>query len=136
MKEYAQAVVAQLLERVAKELERAALQADEEAVHDVRVSIRRANQALRVFSGLVDGKAARGIRRRLKSVLDEASAVRDCDIAMGLYGEVRLPPAHPAWEEMRARRVIAESGFRHRVRELADEARTGVWKTELGLTAQ
>jgi CHAD domain-containing protein len=135
MREYAQETVARLLQRVAQELERAAVTPDEDAVHDVRVSIRRASQALRVFSRLLPRREARAIRSRLKTVLDEASAVRDCDIALGLYAEVLLPNSHPAWEEMRARRVLAESGFRLRVLELVTEARAGVWESDLKLGA-
>jgi CHAD domain-containing protein len=135
MREYAQATVAGLLERVTQQLERAAVTPDEDAVHDVRVSIRRASQALRVFSGLLPHREARAIRGRLKMVLDEASAVRDCDIALGLYAEAGLPNSHPLWEEMRARRVLAESGFRLRVLELVTEARAGVWESDLKLVA-
>jgi hypothetical protein len=90
---------------------------------------------MRVFGALLPHREARDVRRRLKLVLDEASAVRDCDIALALYGEVRLPNAHPAWEEMRARRVLAESGFRLRVLELVTEARAGVWQTALRLVS-
>jgi CHAD domain-containing protein len=136
MREFAQASVAKLLAKVTGELERAAETPDADTVHDVRVAIRRVNQALRLFAGLVPHHAARHVRRRLKTVLDGASAVRDCDIAMELYSEVRLATSHPAWEEVRAARIMAESAFRERVRELVIEAQSLEWQSQLELPQQ
>jgi CHAD domain-containing protein len=133
MQEYARISLAQLLARVTSELERAADHPDADSVHDVRVAIRRANQAMHVFAGLVPHHAARHVRRRLQTVLEGASAVRDCDIAMELYSEVRLPTSHPAWEDVRAARVMAETDFLQHVRESVLEARSNHWQSQLDL---
>jgi len=135
METFAGVSLARLLGRVGQEIARADAAAgfDADMVHDIRVAIRRANQALRVFVGLVPRGPAKKLRRRLKRVLDAASSVRDCDIALQLFGEVRLPPAHPAWEETRARRVLAENRLRRIVREITVESQSGVWLGELGL---
>lgn len=50
-------------------------------VHDLRVSVRRLEQALGVFAKWVPAKAARRIRTRTEAILDAAGLVRDCDIA-------------------------------------------------------
>jgi len=135
MEGYARTSLIRLLARVGQELTRATTgaNADADTVHDVRVAIRRANQGLRVFAGLVPHRQAKKARRRLKRALDAASGVRDCDIALQLFGEVRLPPAHPAWEETRARRMLAENHFRTVVRELVEEFENGAWRERLGL---
>lgn len=59
---------------------------DAEAVHDLRVSIRRFDQTLLLFGGMLEKKKVRKSRRRLKKVLALAGAVRNCDIADRLVG--------------------------------------------------
>jgi triphosphatase len=57
---------------------------DAEAVHDLRVVLRRFAQALRVFKPCFRGKEARKIRRQLNLMMDLAGEVRNCDIALTL----------------------------------------------------
>ena len=60
---------------------------DAEAVHDLRVSIRRLMQALSVFEPCFSGRENRKARRRLKRIMAAAGLVRNCDIATKLCGK-------------------------------------------------
>jgi CHAD domain-containing protein len=53
-----------------------------EAIHDLRVSIRRLQQALRTFRGLL--APAKKIRKRLRKLMALCAAVRNCDVALGV----------------------------------------------------
>lgn len=74
---------------------------DAEAVHDLRVSIRRFDQTLLLFGGMLGNKDVRKSRRRLKKVLALAGAVRNCDIADQLIG-TRFRQARNEIESQRA----------------------------------
>jgi CHAD domain-containing protein len=62
---------------------------DARAVHDLRVSIRRFNQALGVFKASFPGRESRRIRRRAKKLMVLAGVVRNCDIALKLLSKFR-----------------------------------------------
>jgi len=76
-----------------------------DAIHHLRVAIRRFAQAVAVFRPWFPQKESKKIRRRLKAILALAGAVRDCDIALEIvvaHKETSLA------EELRARRKRAE----------------------------
>jgi CHAD domain-containing protein len=81
------------LERFAAECARCLNQPGPEEVHDLRVSIRRLGQRLRVFGAWVPRKAARKVRERIREVLGMAGEVRDRDIAaeLGDHLQLQLP---------------------------------------------
>src|ERR1700675_2818312 len=57
---------------------------DPDAIHDLRVSIRRLSQSLRTFRGLLDPKRVKKLRRRLRNVMEYCGDVRNCDVALEL----------------------------------------------------
>jgi len=86
------------LGRLAFQINQTVKSRDAEAVHDLRVALRRFSQVLRVFKPCFRGKEARKIRRELKQMMDLAGEVRNCDIALKLMAKSRrrditgLPP--------------------------------------------
>ena len=66
------------------QVRRAAKHPDEEAIHDLRVSIRRLSRCLRLFSPLYPGSSWKKVRNRLKVLMEAAGEVRDRDIAAKL----------------------------------------------------
>ncbi len=70
-----------LLNRMAAEARHTLLAADVEAVHDLRISIRRLMASLDLFDAGLGEHGGRKIRKRIKKLLDFAGAVRDCDVA-------------------------------------------------------
>ena len=59
----------------------------DEAVHDMRVAIRRLRSALKDFAQLADKFPLKKIRKELKVLADELGAVRDLDVAIGAFTE-------------------------------------------------
>jgi CHAD domain-containing protein len=78
----ARQVLATRLEVVRDWLPRAAHEADAdpENVHQLRVSTRRADAALRIFRSCLPGKVYRNARARLRSIRRAAGAARDWDV--------------------------------------------------------
>jgi CHAD domain-containing protein len=66
--------------------------AGEEAVHDLRVSLRRFFAALRIFRDLFPRRHADRIRKELRLVLKLAGEVRNRDIALALAQEAGVGP--------------------------------------------
>lgn len=79
------------LQRYSKNLRHAAKHpADPEAIHDLRVSVRRVVQAFKTFAELLDPAPVKKLRRRLHKVMDLCAAVRNCDVALGLLDQVGI----------------------------------------------
>jgi CHAD domain-containing protein len=72
-----------LLERLASQIDTTIRQRGRaDAIHHLRVAVRRFAQAVAVFKPCFPQMASRRIRRRLKAILALAGPVRDCDIAL------------------------------------------------------
>src|SRR5438067_4519913 len=84
MRDHVRQQTAILLRRLAYQVNRAAKNADDEAIHDLRVAIRRLSRCLQLFSQFYPGRSSKRVRRRLSDLMDAAGEVRDCDIAAKL----------------------------------------------------
>src|SRR5579864_1467532 len=84
---FARDQVDRLLGRLAYQVGRAIKSHSAEAVHDLRVTIRRFVQALRVFKPCFHGKELRKIRRELKRIMTVGGEVRNHDIALKLLAK-------------------------------------------------
>jgi len=93
MREFAEAQVNARLERVVAEIERMRTEMTEDAFHDLRVSIRRLAQALRLFGELLGKKAARALRQQVRPLLKCAGEVRNRDIAIAIVRRSKTPGA-------------------------------------------
>jgi len=91
MRDHAAGQTSALLRRLAFQANRTARLSDAGSVHDLRVSIRRLAQCLRVFGQFFPRESGKKIQQRLGAVMDLASAVRDRDIAMELLAAARIP---------------------------------------------
>jgi CHAD domain-containing protein len=82
------------LKRFSKNLRHAAKHPeDPEAIHDLRVSIRRVVQACKTFDELLAPAPVKKLRRRLHKVMDLCAAVRNCDVALTLLDQVGITTA-------------------------------------------
>ena len=55
---------------------------DADAIHDLRVAIRRLRQELRIFKAWFEADRVKRIRRSLRKLMDRCAAVRNCDVAI------------------------------------------------------
>ena len=128
MRTYVFTQTADLLHRLAvqiKQLKQAPADSDGEAIHDVRVAIRRLRQCLRVFSKFYPDNSWKKIRRELAGVMQSCGRVRDRDIAIGLLTESGLPIDSKLVLRLQEKRRTADRGLRH---DLADWKHRGLGK--------
>ena len=90
MQDYARRQTGLLVNRLSVAINRAARKGDEQAIHDVRVSMRRLSRCLKVFAPLYPDGSWKKIRRRIAGLMAAAGAVRDCDIALELIGRAGI----------------------------------------------
>lgn len=82
---YASRQMVGLIARVSEEIAHLAHARDAEAIHDLRVAIRRMTQSLRAFAGVLPKKQSKLVRREAKTLMDLAAEVRSRDIALELF---------------------------------------------------
>jgi CHAD domain-containing protein len=90
VRDYAAELTATLLRRLAFQASRTAKMADADAVHDLRVSIRRLAQCLRAFAQFYPRGRTKKIQQKLGAIMDLASEVRNRDVALKLLASA--PP--------------------------------------------
>jgi CHAD domain-containing protein len=122
-----------LLRRLAFQINRAGKGGDAEAVHDLRVAIRRFAQCLRVFDQCYPDGHARKIQRKLKTVMQRASAVRDCDIAMEMMAAAGAAKKSKAVTALEKARKQAERDLVDAIRRPGKSNFSRKWRTRLGL---
>ena len=83
MKQFVELQTSERLKKLESELQNAFdLPEDPDAIHDLRVAIRRLNQTLRVFLAWLNARRVTKLRARLKNLMERCGAVRNCDIAI------------------------------------------------------
>jgi CHAD domain-containing protein len=87
-------MIAGLAQRFQQMRHASARRLDKETVHQLRVSIRRLQAALRLMGQTKN-------RRSLRPLMQLAGAVRNCDITLELVRKAALPPGHAAYHRLR-----------------------------------
>ncbi|PWT90710.1 MAG: hypothetical protein C5B56_04990 [Proteobacteria bacterium] len=93
-----------LLERLAYQINATFHSHSADAIHDLRVAIRRFQQSLVLFKHHFPSRDVKKIKRRLKDLMELSSDVRDCDIASKLVTKSELPSAAPLKAKIAERR--------------------------------
>lgn len=96
--------VTKLLQRLAYQVNHTVHTPDADAVHDLRVAIRRFGQSITLFKPAFHAKEVKKIHRRLDELMDLTNDPRDCDVALNLI--VKRPSADTTAlkQEIQARR--------------------------------
>jgi CHAD domain-containing protein len=128
---FARASVAHLLQRFAAEVKRASAHLDVEAVHDLRVSIRRLNQGLRVFEESLPARPARRVRKQTTALRRLAGEVRDLDISIAEAARRRWNA--PLRAGLTAARAAAAVRLQSEVARIAKREPWNKWSSKLGL---
>ena len=82
MRKLVQSQTSARLRRLDREIRQVARKPkDADAIHDLRVAIRRLSQELKIFGEWFEPKRVKSIRVSLKQLMDRCAAVRNCDIA-------------------------------------------------------
>jgi CHAD domain-containing protein len=133
------------LDRFSKNLGRAAEHPeDPEAIHDLRVSIRRVAQALKTFGELLDPAPVKKLRRRLRELMDLCASVRNCDVALTLLEQAgvttgasvsRLKKIRGESAKKLSRRLEKERLKRHPAPDVRSHPKQHDWKLDQSLEA-
>lgn len=102
------AATAELLDSAAEAVLLALESPDAEAVHKLRVSIRRFQQGLRLFAQFLRKKGVKAVRRELKSILQPAGELRNCDIAIDLLRRTEADTAELVRNRQQARTALLQ----------------------------
>jgi CHAD domain-containing protein len=133
MRDYVRQQTAILLRRLAYEVNRAAKNADDEAIHDLRVAIRRLSRCLQLFSQFYPGRSAKKVRRRLSDLMDAAGEVRDCDIAAKLLEQAGVKREAPAFKQSGNDRRAVVKELVAELRRAKQRSFSKKWRGELEL---
>ena len=133
IRDYAAGQTSMLLRRLAFQANRTAKLADVDAVHDLRVAIRRLTQCLRVFSKFFPREKTKKIRQRLEAVMDLASEVRNRDTALQLMAGVPPLPDSTLVELLSHERSKAERSLVTALQRWNRRSFHKRWRSRLGL---
>jgi CHAD domain-containing protein len=117
-----------LLTTLAFQIQRAAKRPGPKEIHDLRVSIRRFTQGLRLFVDFFPLWEAKKIRRMLRRMMELTSGIRDRDIALEFLGKSRAAAHRERLEKERSRyqRQFAEMVRRWSARDFSAKWRAGL----------
>jgi len=133
VRDYAAEQTSMLLRRLAFQASRTARMADVDAVHDLRVAIRRLAQCLRLFGQFIPRERTKRIQQKLEAVMDLASEVRDRDTALQLLaGRPPLPNSSLA-RALSHERSEAERSLVTALRRWNRRSFHKRWRSRLGL---
>jgi CHAD domain-containing protein len=133
LRSYAMQQTRTLLRRLAFQIHRAGRAADAGAVHDLRVAIRRFAQCLRTFEAFYPHGQVRKIQRKLKTVMQTASHVRDRDITVELMRAARIAKGSRAVAAVEKERKQAERELVEAIRRTGKTNFSRKWRAKLGL---
>jgi CHAD domain-containing protein len=131
MRAYVRRQTAALLSKFAEEIDRAANDHGAEAIHDLRVSIRRLSRCLRAFSQFYPGRSWKKARTELSELLHAAGAVRDRDIALELLGKAGVAQRSPVVARLQVERARAHNRLIAEIKGWRDDKRADRWKRRL-----
>jgi len=134
MQRFVRQQVAELIERLALEIQAAGNTLDTAQVHRLRVAARRLSTALRVFGEFVRPKAARKVRRVLRELMRASAPLRDRDIAIGLLGECGARDGDARLVALAGERSEAEFQLVSMLKPLAERGVAARWRQRLELS--
>jgi CHAD domain-containing protein len=123
--------VTKLLERLAYQIHQTLHTSDADALHDLRVAIRRFSQALAAFKDVFAGKDVKKMRRRLSKLRDLTNEPRDCDAGIQLLADSKLPGAPALIEKLRRRRKEATLLLMPALRQWGARKTSSKWRAAL-----
>ena len=133
IRKHANQLASVLLRRFAFEVNRAAKPGNSEAVHDLRVSIRRLAHCLRLFGKFFPRGKARAIRAELKELMRQAAVVRNRDVALELLERAGMRPASPVIAKLKREREREHRLLRETLRFWTRSGAFKRWRSQLEL---
>jgi CHAD domain-containing protein len=131
LQKYAALEAGERIRRLAYEINRAAKRADEETIHDLRVSTRRLSQCLLAFGDLFPRRASKKAGRRMGKIMKRSAEVRNRDIAMGLLEESGIDEIEDVIDALTKERKQAVAALSADLKGLKEKEISRRWTTKL-----
>ena len=131
MREFVERQTAALLLKLALEIDRAADDAAPDAIHDLRVSIRRLSRCLRAFAQFYPGRSWKKVRAELSDLLHSAGEVRDRDIALEMLSKAGIARRSVIVRKLETERTAAHGELVEEVRRWRDRDFASKWRSRL-----
>ncbi len=132
IRDYAAAQIDRLLAQLAKDLKHTQAKSEPGPIHDLRVSIRRFSQALRVFHEFVPEAETKPILKLLKEMIDLTSEIRNRDIAAELISDSKNTKLK---QQLRQDRIAYAKRFQEVVRNWNADNLPLKWRSALQVQA-
>jgi CHAD domain-containing protein len=133
MREFVRLQTGILLGGLASQVNRTARTGDAEAIHDLRVAVRRLSRCLRVFARFYPARSWKPVRRRMAGLMDACGSVRDRDIAIELLEKAGVPATSPLVRQLDEERRAADRKLRRKLRCWNDGGFSRRWSVRLEL---
>jgi CHAD domain-containing protein len=130
---YAKEQISARLGRLVFEIHNTAKTLDVEAIHDLRVAIRRFSQSLAAFTPLLPKQQVKKVRKRLRRLRNAAGEVRDRDIALALLAGEGFKGEDGLCVRLVEERKQAERTLVEEVRRWTGSNLSEKWRTALQL---
>ena len=133
MREFVRLETRSLLRRLKSPVTQAARTGDAEAIHDLRVAVRRLSRCLRVFAQFYPARSWKPMRRRLAGLMDACGSVRDRDIAIGLLEQAGVAATSPLVRRLGAERDATARELQGELRDFKRKGLARRWRQRLEL---
>jgi CHAD domain-containing protein len=104
-----------------------------EAVHDLRVAVRRFRQVLKILKPWLPHEESRLLRRELKELMGRAGDVRDFDISLHLLRSLQVPKNRRVVSELHEARVTSANALHECLRDFHLRDTSAAWRRALKL---
>jgi CHAD domain-containing protein len=131
MREFVRRQTARLIGNLSREINRAAGDTTPDAIHDLRVAIRRLSRCLRAFAPFYPGRSWKRARTELSELLHAAGEVRDRDIALEMLAKAGIARRAGIVTKLEAERAAAMAEFGGEVRGWRDRKAAQTWRRRL-----
>ena len=121
------------LGRFAYQVARTTQMVDPDAIHDLRVSIRRLSQCLRIFIEFFPPPEVKRVRRRLRRIIELAAEARNRDIAAELLAKGGAAPRSPLAARLAEERKLGARALAAELRRLTRRDFSSKWRARLQL---
>lgn len=118
---------------MAYEVRQTAVRNDPDAIHDLRVSIRRLRECLRSFACVYPPGPHKKIRKTLRRLMKCTERVRSADIALALLAGAGLAKTAPLIRQLHNERAVYAGLLQEELAALSARSFSRHWREGLGL---
>lgn len=134
IRQFATQQLSYLLDTASKKVRSCSEQITEEAIHDLRVSLRRFDETLRAFKALFPKSHCQIVHKELRKILRAAGQVRDIDIALAAFHQAQITPSSALSAQLRAQRITAKRELFTSLKASRASKFSSRWRSQLSLS--